>query len=264
MRACHPEPTLAVTGLVVALALSSGAGAGTAVLLGAAVLAGQLSVGWSNDWVDADRDRLVGRTDKPVVQGLAVVVLRRGALLALTACLPLSLLLGARAGAAHLVAVAAAWAYNAGVKATVLSGVPYVAAFALLPNVVSLAGPTAGAAPWWATVAGALLGAAAHGANVLPDLADDLRTGVRGLPQRLGVTWTLVATGTCLLGATVVLAAGPGWSASGVLAVALAATVFGVGVLRGRRPGSRAPFLSVLVVAALDVGLLLLHGTRLA
>jgi len=35
-----------------------------------------------------------------------------GALVALTACVPMSLLLGWRAGVAHLVAVAAAWSYN--------------------------------------------------------------------------------------------------------------------------------------------------------
>ena len=37
-------------------------------------------------------------------------------------------------------------------------------------------------APGWAVAAGACLGVAAHLANVLPDLADDASTGVRGLP----------------------------------------------------------------------------------
>ena len=32
-------------------------------------LASQLAVGWVNDWLDADRDRAVGRTDKPVATG---------------------------------------------------------------------------------------------------------------------------------------------------------------------------------------------------
>ena len=36
------------------------------------------------------------------------------------------------------------------------------------------------------SAAGALLGVAAHVTNVLPDLADDDRTGIRGLPHRLG------------------------------------------------------------------------------
>ena len=35
----------------------------------AAVSTGQLSIGWSNDALDAARDRLAGRTDKPVAAG---------------------------------------------------------------------------------------------------------------------------------------------------------------------------------------------------
>ena len=122
VRACHPEPTAAVTVLAATLVGASG---GNPLVAGAAVLSGQLSVGWSNDWVDADRDRAVGRKDKPVVQGMPVATLRRAALLALRACVPLSLLMGRYAGAAHLVAVASAWLYNARLKSTVLSFLPY-------------------------------------------------------------------------------------------------------------------------------------------
>ena len=39
------------------------------LLVTAAVLAGQLSIGWSNDLIDARRDRAVGRTDKPLAVG---------------------------------------------------------------------------------------------------------------------------------------------------------------------------------------------------
>ena len=39
------------------------------VAVAVAVLAGQLSTGWSNDWFDAGRDTAVGRTDKPIVAG---------------------------------------------------------------------------------------------------------------------------------------------------------------------------------------------------
>jgi hypothetical protein len=63
----------------------------------------------------------------------------------------------------------------------------------------------------------------------------------------------------------VVLAVGPP-RAPGVLGtVAVAVTVVcGIGAgLRGRRPGSRAAFLGVLVVAAVDVALLVGSGSAL-
>src|SRR4051794_13186079 len=135
VAACHPGPTVAVTALATALAVSVDA---RPVRVALAFLAGQLSVGWSNDWVDAERDRSVGRADKPVVQGLPVPTLRLASLLAATACVPLSLALGPRAGGAHLVAVASAWSYNLWLKATLLSWLPYALSFGLLPNVITL------------------------------------------------------------------------------------------------------------------------------
>src|SRR3954469_18999225 len=121
IQACHPEPTAAVTAITTALAVSAGRGAGSA-WVAAALLSGQLSIGWSNDWIDADRDRRSGRPDKPVVRGeLAPQTLRAAALSAAAACVPLSLAMGAEAGILHLLAVAAAWAYNLRLKSTWLS-----------------------------------------------------------------------------------------------------------------------------------------------
>src|SRR6478752_10431464 len=82
--AAHAAPAAFVTALACALSVGIGAGARTTVLVTTAVLAGQLSVGWSNDWIDADRDRAVGRSDKPVGDGrLAVSTVRTAALVAL-------------------------------------------------------------------------------------------------------------------------------------------------------------------------------------
>jgi 4-hydroxybenzoate polyprenyltransferase len=171
--------------------------------------------------------------------------------------------MGWYAGAGHLVAVASAWAYNARLKGTVLSWVPYVLSFGLLPNVVTLTAPGHPTAPWWATAAGALIGLGAHGANVLPDMDDDTATGVRSLPQRLGRTRTSVLSGLSLLAATVLLAVGPGTSVLGWSAVGVAAVVFAAGLVLARRPGSRAAFLAVILVALVDVALLLLRGGSL-
>jgi 4-hydroxybenzoate polyprenyltransferase len=171
--------------------------------------------------------------------------------------------MGWYAGAAHLVAVASAWTYNVRLKSTVLSFVPYAVSFGLLPAVVTLSTEGHPTPPWWATVAGALLGVGAHGANVLPDLDVDRETGVRGLPQRLGRGATSLLAGVTLLAATVLLAAGPGMTALGWAAVAVAAAIFVGGLVLGRRPGSRAPFLAVIAVAVVDVALLVLHGGSL-
>ncbi|MCU1602421.1 MAG: prenyltransferase [Frankiales bacterium] len=243
--ACHPAPALAVTALATALAASVDA---RPVRVALAFLAGQLSVGWSNDWIDAERDRAVARPDKPVVQGLPVSTVSAAALLAAAACVPLSLALGWRAGIAHLVAVASAWAYNLGLKATIASFAPYALSFGLVPNVVTLVEHRW--APWWATTAGALLGVGAHAANVLPDLAQDAQTGVRGLPQRLGARGASWLAGGCLMAASLVLSP---------LAVVPAVLLFAAGLARG----GRAVFLSTLAVAAVDVGLLLLRGADL-
>jgi 4-hydroxybenzoate polyprenyltransferase len=261
LRACHPEPTVAVTALAAALAGSAGA---SPLRIAAAFLSGQLSVGWSNDWFDARRDRAVGRTDKPVVQGLPVTTVRRAALVAAAACVPLSLLLGPLAGVVHIVAVASAWLYNARLKATVLSVAPYALSFGLVPSVVTLSLDSHPWAPWWATGAGALLGIGAHGANVLPDLEDDIATGIRGLPHRLGRQRTTALSGLALLAATALLAFGPGVTTAGVVALVLAPAILGGGLLLAHRPGSRAAFLAVIAVAVVDVGLLVLRGAVLA
>src|SRR5258705_3783334 len=73
IRSSHPGPCLAITAMTVLLAIGAGAlgrtGAGTVAVFAVAVLAGQLSIGWSNDAFDAGLDAAAGRTDKPLVAG---------------------------------------------------------------------------------------------------------------------------------------------------------------------------------------------------
>ena len=257
--ASHPGPTLAVCTLAGALAIGSGAGA-RSLLIVAAVLAGQLSVGWANDWRDAGRDAAVGRRDKPVADGrVAVGTVRAAALGALAACVVLSLLLGPAAGGVHLLAVASAWGYNLGLKATPWSWAPYALSFGLLPMALALALPDRPVATWWAIVAGALLGVGAHGLNVLPDLLDDAATGVRGLPHRLGSTATALGSAGALLAAAALLVLAPAGAVTGAGAVALGAAtvVAAAGAAVGlRNPRSRLPFLASVGVAAVVVALL--------
>ncbi|WP_028049091.1 UbiA family prenyltransferase [Cellulomonas sp. URHD0024] len=260
--ACHPGPTLAVTLFAVAMAVGAEAPATTTALVGAAILTGQLSVGWSNDWIDAARDAAVGRTDKPVGDGrLTASSVRRAALVALAACVAFSLALGWRAGLVHLATVASAWSYNVRLKSTVWSWAPYAFSFGFLPMAVALALPGYPVAAWWAVLGGALLGLGAHGANVVPDLQDDRSTGVRGLPHRIGGTATSIGSALALVAATVlVVLAPPGVpsiGAAAALVVALGLTILGTTIaLNGGR--SRLPFSAAIAVAGVDVVLLVL------
>jgi len=266
IRACHPEPALAVTAGVTALAAASGRSAAGLVAVAAAVLTGQLATGWSNDWLDAERDTAVGRADKPVATGeVSRSLVGAAALVAGLACVPLSLLSGWRAGLVHLVAVACALAYNARLKATPFSAVPYAVAFAAAPAFVTLASPGSPWPPAWLAVAGAALGAGAHFANVVGDLEDDAATGIRGLPHRLGRTASEAAAAALMALVAVLLTVGPPGAPAPVAWGILAATavVLTIGALLGRPPGSRTLFRAVLLTAVGDVVLLLLSGSTL-
>ncbi|MEU2614441.1 UbiA family prenyltransferase [Micromonospora sp. NPDC007271] len=269
VKASHPEPTAAVT--VVAGLLAAGAGhrpAGVAAVL-LTVLASQLAVGWSNDVLDAHRDAAVGRTDKPVATG---VVRRRPlayAAVAAAAATPLLALLFTNGPAAACVTLGlvSALLYNWPLKSTAVSVLPYAVSFGTLPAFVVLALPGSPPPPVWLLAAAASLGAGAHFANVLPDLADDARTGVHGLPHRLGPAGSRLAAAGLLLAATVVLVVGPpgppSWA--GLSAIAVAALVPALGSYVGRvsaRAGGRpvAAFRAVMVVALIDVVLLVANG----
>ena len=263
IRACHPEPTAAVTLVSGALAASSGRDLRGVLAVVAAVLTGQLSVGWCNDYVDRERDRETSRPDKPVAVGdISARTVGVAAVVALVLCVPLSLLSGLVPGTLHVIAVLSAWAYDLRLKATPLSVLPYAVSFGLLPAFIVLGRPGADSVPVWLVAAGALLGAGAHFANVLPDLDDDLRTGVRGLPHRLGASASRSLAALLLLAASLVLALGPpgppGWA--GLAAPLIAAGALVAGMLLSRRAGSRAVFRAVLVVALVDVVLLLMRA----
>ncbi|MEX0658952.1 MAG: UbiA family prenyltransferase [Egibacteraceae bacterium] len=209
LRAAHLEPSLTVTAVACALAVGAGRSGAGVVWVGAAVLAGQVSVAWGNDWLDRERDRMVGRPDKPVAAGaLAPAAVRNAALVALGAAVALSLASGPRATAVHLLGLGAGWAYNLRLKATGASVVPYAVAFGLIPVFVWVGLPGHPLPPWWAAVASALLGSGAHCTQALPDLDAAARTGVRGLPQRLGFRGSLVAAAGLLGAGAAVIAAG--------------------------------------------------------
>jgi 4-hydroxybenzoate polyprenyltransferase len=252
LAAAHAGPTVAVTALVGLLALAQDLAPARVALVVAAVLTGQLSIGWSNDLADLGRDRHSGRTDKPLVTGAASVALTRTACaVAVVTCVALSLACGLAAGLVHLVCVAAGWAYNLGLKATAWSWLPYAVAFGGLTVFVALAGSTA--PPWWGPVGGALLGVGAHLLNVLPDLDDDAATGVRGLPHRLGPRWIAPVATVVLIAATVVVLVGS--TPAPAVAAGAAVVVLGLAALTIAGRG-RLPFAAAIGIALVDATLL--------
>lgn len=206
----HPGPTLVVTVLAAALSLAAGLSVWRIVLLTAAVFAGQLSVGLSNDAVDAGRDRAVGRSDKPLARG---EISTRTAWVAALGCLLLALILSAPLGlgllGAHAVALAAAWSYNLGLKASSFSVVPFILSFGLFPSFATLSADEPQLAAAWAWLAGGALGAAIHLTNVLPDLDDDAQTGIRGLPHRIGGRASASLASAAALAGAIAVTLGP-------------------------------------------------------
>jgi len=215
--ACHPLPALAMTvGMTVAAALTGRPGLEVG-LVAATVLTGQLTVGWINDVVDRERDRQVGRQDKPVAMGWVdpgTVVF--AAACAVLLVVPLSVANGTYAGIAHLGAVVSAWLSNFWFRRTVLSWLPFAVSFGLLPAFLSyggLGGGMHGGPPTIAmTVLAAMLGVGIHFLDALPDLVEDKETGVRHLPLRIAMKvgapkllWASMAW-TALVGAGIVVA----------------------------------------------------------
>jgi 4-hydroxybenzoate polyprenyltransferase len=264
LKAAHPEPGAAVTVGATMLAAIAGQGIGGTVAVAVTIAASQFATGWHNDWLDADRDRAAGRTDKPIPAG---AISRRAvglaAAISALVTLPLALLSGWPAAVAATVGLAASLTYNAVLKFTAFSVLPYVVAFAALPAFVVLGLPGAPAPPWWLLAAGATLGGGAHFANVLPDFEHDARTGVRGLPHRLGELGSVLAAAGLLIAASALLVLGPPGPPTtvGLLGLGAASVILLIGGYWQRRaPGSRAAFRTVIIAALIDVALLLTAG----
>ncbi len=238
------------------LAVSTALETSAAIAVTAGVFAGQLTIGWGNDLVDASRDRDVGRADNPLANGELSRDLVVGCLVvAAVACVVLSLLAGWRSGLVHLcVGGASGHAYNLGVKTTPWSWLPYALAFGTLPAVITLAGGTPQWPQAWMLGTGAALGVGAHFLNTLPDLDDDATTGVRGLPHRLGPTTTRVVGTLLLVVGSVVAVLGPaGPPTTWTLATLGLVVLLGLWALSGR---GKAPFYAAMAIALIDVILL--------
>ena len=178
----HPLPVAAMSAVALTLAAAlSGRSGAECALVAATVLIGQLTVGWINDVVDADRDRQTGRQDKPIAMGWVSPGARRlrhhlrGP--RLHPAVPAN---GTASPASRTWRRARRLDGNFYFKSTVCSWLPYggeLRPAARLP-VLRRAGTAAlhGGPPTIAmTVLAAMLGIGIHFLNTLPDLVEDDR-----------------------------------------------------------------------------------------
>jgi 4-hydroxybenzoate polyprenyltransferase len=261
--ACHPGPCVVVTAVFTAIAVSAGRDAAGAVLVAAALLTGQLSVGWANDAYDAARDLRARRLEKPTVRGLVSArILWWAAAVAVAACIPLSIAAaGIVGGLIHVAAVGSAWSYNLVFKTRALSPLPYVLSFGALPFFITQ-GLTPRAWPTtWSVCACMALGVAAHLANAMRDIDADADVGGSGLVSRIGTRVSGIAAVTLLIAATVLVVAGSG--TFGGWAWALVVAVAALGVTAVVTASSRRLFSATLAIACIDAGLLVAAGASI-
>ncbi len=226
--------------------------------MGVAVLVGQLSVGWSNDAVDAGDDARARRTAKPTVSGdVTVRALWVAAVVAVTTAVVLSwYVAGWIGGTFHVTALGLAWLYNVALSRTTWSWLPYALAFACVPSFLTF-GLDGSPPPVWMTVVFAVVGTSAHLANALRDHDSDVATGLGGVAVRLGpergerAAWILLAVGCAVLA---VVAVRMSWALA-----ALVVGGYGAARAYAARSGSDdALFRAILLAVAVDLVALLL------
>ena len=192
LRAAHFGPTVIVTTASFLLSLSQYSLIDS-LRVAIAIFAGQLVVGWSNDFIDAPLDIAAQRTKKPIVsKEINPEQLKKSILVALLAALLLSLFspLGLTGTLIHFLGILSATFYNLKLKPTILSPLPYIISFGLLPWAIYL--PAGNQPPLWLFIDFMLIAVAFHFFNVLKDFQWDVDQGVLGLPQRLGRNVSLI------------------------------------------------------------------------
>jgi 4-hydroxybenzoate polyprenyltransferase len=261
----HPGPAVAVTIISAGLGFAVGLDPLALIFLFISMLAGQVSVGLSNDWIDAELDRAAGRTDKPIARGwISATSVRNGAWIAAALMVAFAIPLGWSSAVTLFAAILLAWAYNLGLKRTPFSIVPYILSFGALPAIATLALDPPQAPALWALSVGALLGAAAHFANTLPDIDADRAAGVRGLPQLLGRRVSSIIAYIVLLLAAVLEVFGAGGLGflPADIGLALNVVICTVGIVLINRP-TRWHFRLIILASLIDVVALLFAGPSL-
>lgn len=201
-QACHPFPLVAVVCLTALIGVAStkdGIDASRLVRCVLAMFGAQLAIGWTNDYVDYERDA-VYQPSKPLAAGRVDARLMLPLILgAIASSMAVGATLGVATAAFLALGIAAGLAYDLGLKDTRWSWAPFLVAFCALPPFVWSALDV-----WRAELAFVYLVAlplvpAAHIANVLPDVETDRQAGRRGVAVLLGRDASLRAMALALL-----------------------------------------------------------------
>jgi 4-hydroxybenzoate polyprenyltransferase len=261
-RSTHPMPSLAVTSFALLYGVSVGLSPAQLAWVGLAVITQQFSVGLSNDWLDYARDKQVGRKDKPLALGrVSIGLVRNCALVLVALAILIGFWIGFASGAVMVLMLAAGWSYNLGLKAGIFSVLPYVVGFGVLPAFVTLSSSEPYWPQAWVVIVAALLGVSAHFANALPDLMDDLETGINALPHALGQKVSSIVISLTAIAASAVVV----WQSDDlhwlIGTVGLALTILlasFAAVLSLKTPPSRLLFPLLVGVSLVNVTLLVL------
>jgi len=192
LRTAHFGPTVIVTTASFLLSLSQYSIIDS-LRVAIAIFAGQLVVGWSNDFIDAPLDIAAHRTKKPIVsKEINPEQLKGSIVYALVAAVLLSLFspLGLTGTLIHFLGILSATFYNFKLKPTILSPIPYIVSFGALPWAIYL--PAGNHPPLWLYLDFMLIAVAFHFFNVLKDFQWDIKQGIMGIPQRLGRNVSLI------------------------------------------------------------------------
>ena len=204
-KASHFGPTITVT--ITSLLLATNVWwEGPAFVIAFGVFLGQLLVGFTNDLNDYQDDLKHQRINKPLVSGVITTSqLQRAIKIVAPIAVVVNIAgpLGIKGGLIYLFGVGMGISYNLYFKSTLLSPLPYAIAFSALVSCIVVA--TDRRPPLWLITAAALLGVAAHFANVLKDLDQDLNSGIKGLPQRLGKKYSRIIVSLLLISTTLLL-----------------------------------------------------------
>ncbi len=224
LLAAHPrQAVLTAAGLAAAAAISGRPTREVAVVF-AAVLVGQVVLGWHNDLVDRRRDARHDLPGKPLASGrldpgTAWFALTCAVLLVI----PLSVTSGITAGSAYLLSLGVGLMGNVVLRRGRLSWLPWAVSFGLYPAFLSYGGwggAFEGTPPTWQmTVLFALLGVGVHVLRALWGLVADNEDGWTYLPLVLGLR----------LGATRLLALAGVYTSVVLVLIAFAATYVGLG-----------------------------------
>lgn len=188
-RIVHPFPTLLNVAAAAGLAFVAVRGVpdiSVLVRMLLVMLCAQAAIGVANDYFDRNLDA-GSKPWKPIVAGLVPV--RTSAALAVgfaAAAAALAATLGPGGFLLAMLGMSCGLAYDARLKRTLLSAIPFMVAIPTLPIWVWLTLGVWRPVLWWLLPLGALLGLALHLANTLPDLDADAAHGVAGLAHRLG------------------------------------------------------------------------------